>query len=122
MNALVPLGTEANKPFLQTALALIAIFLKKTTVDAEGERRKTDYPSASVGIATGILITALHRAGLASLMRTPSPMKLLYKILRRPDLGRPFLLWLVGYLAAGVVVPDIERLPLSEGATFFEGL
>lgn len=118
LNALAPLGTDANKAFLQSAPALIAIFLKKATIDTEGQRRKTYYTSESVGIATGILITALHRAGLATLTHTPSPMKFLSQILERADHERPFLLLVVGYPAAGVLVPDIERLPLSEIATF----
>ena len=112
------MGTDANKAFLQSAPALIAIFLKKATIDAEGQRRKTYYTSESVGIATGILITALHRAGLATLTHTPSPMKFLSQILERADHERPFLLLVVGYPAAGVLMPDIERLPLSEIATF----
>lgn len=115
---MAPSRTDDNKPFLQTAPALIAISLKKATIDAEGQRRKNYYISESVGIATGILNAALHHAGLESLTHTPSPMKFLSKILRRPDYERPSLLLVVGYPAAGASVPDIARLPLADLATF----
>ena len=118
LDALAPLGTDANKPFLETAPALIAIFLKKVTIDEQGEKHKNYYTSESVGIATGILITALHKAGLATLTHTPSPMKFLSQILERPSHERPFLLLVTGYPAAGTLVPDIKRLPLDKIATF----
>ena len=118
LDALAPLGTDANKPFLETAHALIAIFLKKVTIDEQGEKHKNYYTSESVGIATGMLITALHNAGLATLTHTPSPMKFLSQILERPSHERPFLLLVTGYPAAGTLVPDIKRLPLDKIATF----
>ena len=118
LDALAPLGTDANKPFLETAPALIAIFLKKVTIDEQGEKHKNYYTSESVGIATGVLITALHNAGLATLTHTPSPMKFLSQILERPSHERPFLLLVTGYPAAGTLVPDIKRLPLDKIATF----
>ncbi|MGB2287325.1 MAG: nitroreductase family protein, partial [Porticoccaceae bacterium] len=118
LDALAPLGTDANKPFLETAPALIAVFLKKLTIDDKGERHKNYYTAESVGIATGILITALHQAGLATLTHTPSPMKFLTEILERPNYERPFLLLVVGYPAEGTLVPDIERLPLDKISTF----
>lgn len=118
LDALAPLGTDANKPFLETAPALIAIFLKKITIDEQGEKHKNYYTSESVGIATGMLITALHNAGLATLTHTPSPMKFLSQILERPSHERPFLLLVTGYPAAGTLVPDIKRLPLDKIATF----
>jgi iodotyrosine deiodinase len=118
LQALAPLGTDANKPFLERAPALIAIFLKKVTIDEEGVKHKNYYPSESVGIATGMLITALHQAGLGTLTHTPSPMKFLTKILDRPSHERPFLLLVVGYPALGALVPNIERLPLGEIVTF----
>ena len=118
LDALTPLGTDANKPFLETAPALIAIFLKKVTIDEQGEKHKNYYTSESVGIATGVLITALHNAGLATLTHTPSPMKFLSQILERPSHERPFLLLVTGYPAAGTLVPDIKRLPLDKIATF----
>ncbi len=118
LQALAPLGTDANKPFLETAPALIAIFLKKFSLDADGARHKNYYTAESVGIATGILITALHRAGLATLTHTPSPMKFLGDILERPAHERAYILLVCGYPAADVTVPDIERRPLDEIATF----
>ena len=118
LDALAPLGTDANKPFLETAPALIAIFLKKVTIDDNGDKHKNYYTSESVGIATGVLITALHNAGLATLTHTPSPMKFLSQILGRPSHERPFLLLVTGYPAEGTRVPDIERLPLDKIATF----
>ena len=118
LDALAPLGTDANKPFLETAPALIAVFSKKVSIDDNGVRHKNYYTSESVGIATGILITALHQAGLATLTHTPSPMKFLAEILDRPSHERPFLLLVVGYPAKNALVPDIERLPLNKISTF----
>jgi len=118
LDALAPLGTDANKPFLETAPALIAIFLKKVTIDADGNKHKNYYTSESVGIATGMLITALHQAGLATLTHTPSPMRFLTEILQRPSHERPFLLLVTGYPAEDSLVPNIQRLPLREIATF----
>lgn len=118
LNALEPLGTDEHKPFLETAPALIAIFLKKFTFDAEGNKHKNYYTPESVGIATGMLITALHNAGLVTLTHTPSPMKFLKEILERPDTERPFLLLVCGYPAENTQVPDIKRLALEEISTF----
>jgi len=118
LDALAPLGTDANKPFLETAPALIAIFLKKVSIDEEGVKHKNYYTSESVGIATGMLITALHQAGLGTLTHTPSPMKFLTEILERPSHERPFLLLVVGYPVEGAMVPDIQRLPLNKISTF----
>ena len=118
LDALAPLGTDANKPFLETAPALIAVFSKKVSIDDNGVRHKNYYTAESVGIATGILITALHQAGLATLTHTPSPMKFLAEILDRPSHERPFLLLVIGYPAKNALVPDIERLPLNKISTF----
>jgi nitroreductase len=118
LQALAPLGTDANKAFLQHAPALIAIFLKKFTLDESGRKHKNYYTAESVGIATGILITALHNAGLATLTHTPSPMKFLSQILERPDYERPYLLLVCGYPSDDATVPDIRRRPLDEIATF----
>jgi nitroreductase len=118
LQALAPLGTDANKAFLQHAPALIAIFLKKFTLDESGRKHKNYYTAESVGIATGILITALHNAGLATLTHTPSPMKFLSQILERPDYERPYLLLVCGYPSDDATVPDIKRRPLDEIATF----
>ena len=118
LDALAPLGTDAQKPFLETAPALIAIFLEKVTIDDEGVKHNNYYTCESVGIATGMLITALHQAGLATLTHTPSPMKFLTEILERPNHERPFLLLVVGYPEEGAMVPDIQRLPLDKISTF----
>lgn len=118
LDALAPLGTDAEKPFLEIAPWLIAIFSQKHAVDADGNRQKNYYPIESTGIATGMLITALHHAGLATLTHTPSPMKFLNEILGRPDNEKPFLLLVVGLPADGAMVPDIRRKPLDEFATF----
>ena len=116
--ALAPLGTDASKPFLETAPWLIAVFYEAYGVDAEGLKQKRYYPMDSVGIATGFLIAALHHAGLATLTHTPSPMAFLNKILQRPDNERPFLLLVVGYPAANAMVPAISRKQIHEIATF----
>ncbi len=113
--ALAPLGTDANKPFLETAPWLIAIFIERFGLRPDGSKEKRYYPDESVGIATGLLIAALHHAGLATLTHTPSPMKFLNEILGRPpELERPFLLLVVGYPAEGCTVPNIQRKSLEE--------
>lgn len=120
LEALKPFGTDAEKPFLETAPWLIAVFLKKFSADEHGEKVKHYYPTESTGLATGILITALNEAGLATLTHTPSPMRFLNEILGRPKNERPFLLLVVGYPADGCKVPDIERKALDEIATFID--
>ena len=112
--ALEPLGTDPNKPFLENAPALIAIFGEAYGETADGTRLKHYYVNESVGIATGLLIAALHHAGLASLTHTPSPMGFLNEILDRPARERPFLLLVVGYPAEDARVPDITRKSLGE--------
>ena len=114
LDALAPLGTNEDKPFLESASCLIAIFLKKFSRDAEGRRLKNYYTSESVGIATGMLITALHNAGVATLTHTPSPMRFLNDILGRPRDERPFVLLVAGFAAEQATVPDIQRQDLSE--------
>jgi len=112
LDALRPIGTDAEKPFLETAPWLIAIFVERFGVEPDGKKQKRYYPEESVGIATGILIASLHLAGLATLTHTPNPMKFLNDILGRPrDRERPFLLLVVGHPALGCTVPDIQRLP-----------
>jgi nitroreductase len=118
--ALEPLGTDSNKPFLETAPWLIAVFLQKYGELADGRKVKHYYPTESTGLATGILITALHQAGLVCLTHTPSPMKFLNDILGRPGSERPFLLLVTGYPAADARVPDILRKPLDEFASFID--
>ncbi len=114
LETLEPLGTNAQKPFLEDAPVLIAIFEQKYSFDASGEKVKHYYSKESTGIATGILITALHNAGLATLTHTPSPMNFLTTILKRPDGERPFLLLIVGHPAKDATVPDIKKKSLDE--------
>ena len=119
LEALAPLGTDEHKPFLETAPYLIAIFAKVHGIDEQGKRVKHYYVNESVGIATGLLISAIHQSGLASLTHTPSPMRFLNKILRRPEQERPFLLLVVGYPEKKAKVPDIQRKSLPEITTYF---
>lgn len=118
LEALAPLGTDEHKPFLETAPWLVAVFAQKYGKLPDGRKVKHYYPTESVGLATGMLITALHHAGLATLTHTPSPMKFLNEILRRPTNERPFLLLVTGYPAADAQVPDIARKPLEDVADF----
>ncbi|MBL8135827.1 MAG: nitroreductase family protein [Acidobacteria bacterium] len=118
LTALAPLGTDAEKPFLEIAPWLIAVFVQPHGIGAGGEVVKHYYATESVGLATGILIAALHDAGLATLTHTPSPMGFLTTLLGRPAHERPFLLLVVGYPAADARVPDITRKPLADIATF----
>jgi nitroreductase len=114
LDALRPFGTDASKPFLEIAPALIAVFVQPYRIRPDGARVKHYYAVESVGLATGILITALHRAGLATLTHTPSPMRFLNEILERPSHERAFVLLVVGYPAEGARVPDIRRKELDE--------
>ena len=118
--ALEPLGTDDKKPFLETAPYLIAVFLQKFGELPDGRKVKHYYPSESTGLATGILITALHTAGLATLTHTPSPMKFLNEILGRPKSERPFLLLVAGYPADDAKVPDIKRKSLTDFTSFID--
>ncbi|KAA3610759.1 MAG: nitroreductase family protein [Calditrichaeota bacterium] len=110
--------TNEHKPFLETAPWLIAIFEKRYGLKDEGEKKKHYYVTESVGIATGMLITAIHNAGLVCLTHTPSPMKFLNEILQRPVNEKPFLLLVVGHPAKGAMVPDNKRKDINEIATF----
>ena len=118
LDALAPLGTDEHKPFLETAPALIAVFEERYGIGPNGEREKRYYATESVGLATGLLIAALHHAGLATLTHTPSPMKFLNDILGRPPNERPFLLLVVGYPSEDARVPRIGRKPLEEITDF----
>ena len=118
LEALAPLGTDENKPYLEAAPWLIAIFGQSYGVAADGTHTKHYYVQESVGIATGLLIACLHHAGLVSLTHTPSPMGFLREVLGRPENERPFLLLVTGYPADDARVPDIQRRPLDEIATF----
>lgn len=114
LDALAPLGTDEHKPFLEIAPYLIVVFSKSHEIDEDGSRVKNYYANESVGIATGMLITALHHCGLATLTHTPSPMKFLNQILNRPANERPFVLLVTGYPAGDAEVPSITKKPLSE--------
>jgi nitroreductase len=118
LEALAPLGTDEHKPYLESAPYLIAIFAQSYGLLPDGRKVKNYYVQESVGIATGMLITALHHAGLVSLTHTPSPMGFLNEILNRPAHEKPFLLLVTGYPAENAVVPDIGKKPLSEIVTF----
>jgi nitroreductase len=118
LEALAPLGTDEHKPFLETAPYLIAIFAQSYGVLPDGRKVKNYYVSESVGIATGILITALHTAGLVTLTHTPSPMSFLNRICARPANEKPYLLLVVGYPADDAEVPAITKKPLADFATF----
>lgn len=118
LQALAPLGTDAQKPFLEIAPWLIAVFYERYGLGENGEKQKRYYPHESTGIATGLLIAALHRAGLSTLTHTPSPMGFLNEILDRPRNEMPYLLLVVGHAAPDCLVPDIQRLPLQDIATF----
>jgi iodotyrosine deiodinase len=109
--ALAPLGTDEHKPYLEIAPYLIAVFIRRHTLQPDGVVLKHYYAVESVGLATGLLIAAVHNAGLVSLTHTN-------EVLERPESERPFLLLVVGYPAADAIVPDIERKPLEEIATF----
>jgi iodotyrosine deiodinase len=116
---LKPLGTNHLKPFLEIAPYLIIVFKKPYDLDEKGNKLQNYYVNESVGIACGMLITAIHQAGLVTLTHTPSPMNFLTKLLERPSNERAFLLLPVGYPAEETYVPDIERKSLDEIAKFY---
>ena len=118
LEALSHLGTDQHKPFLETAPYLVVIFAQNYGVRPDGSKAKHYYVTESVGIATGMLIAAVHNAGLVSLTHTPSPMGFLNEILGRPSHERPFLILVVGYPKEGTRVPRITKKTLAEIATF----
>lgn len=120
LQALATLGTDSNKPFLEDAPWLIGVFYERFGLDDAGARIKRYYPHESTGLACGLLIAALHRAGLATLTHTPSPMGFLNELMERPRNEMPYLLLVVGRPVADCRVPAIERLPLSETCVFLE--
>jgi nitroreductase len=120
LEALQPLGTDASKPFLETAPWLIVIFEQRYGLDQAGAKKHYYYTKESVGLAAGFLIAALHRSGLASLTHTPSPMGFLNKILDRPASEKPFLLLVTGYPAENALVPKITRKAPEEYVRFRE--
>jgi len=111
-------ATDEHKPFLEEAPYLIGIFSESYALDESGNKEKNYYVKESIGIATGMLITALHNAGLVTLTHTPSPMGFLNEVMNRPDNEKPFLLLVVGFPAEGVEVPDIKKKSISEISSF----
>ncbi|MBI2922539.1 MAG: nitroreductase family protein [Planctomycetes bacterium] len=118
LEALRPLGTDWHKPFLETAPWLVAVFAEQHGVDPDGSVRKNYYVAESVGIACGFFIAALHRMGLATLTHTPSPMRFLSQILKRPANEKPYILFPVGHPLPGCRVPDIGRKGFDEVAAW----
>ena len=120
LDALAPIGTDADKPYMETAPWLICIFAQRRGGVREGEDRKNYYIHESVGIATGLLIAACHEAGLATLVHTPNPMKFLNRICNRPETEKPFLILVAGHPADGAMVPKhaLIKKPLDEIAGF----
>ena len=116
---LAPLGTDWQKPFLETAPWLIVVFRRIYEFDKAGKKKNNYYVNESVGLATGFLLTAIHQAGLVALTHTPSPMNFLIDILKRPSNEKPFLLIPVGYPAPDAKVPDLNRKPLNDIAEFY---
>jgi iodotyrosine deiodinase len=119
LNDLAPFGTDWHKPFLEDAPYLVALFKRSFDI-VDGEKRKNYYVNESVGLAAGILIAAIHHAGLVALTHTPSPMNFLQEILRRPENEKPFLLIPVGYPADEATVPDIQRKDKEEVIVYYE--
>lgn len=122
LDALQPLGTDASKPFLETAPWLIAVFAQRRGGEQTGQDKKNYYVTESVGLATGMLITALHSAGLGTLTHTPAPMGFLREICDRPESEKPFVLLVVGHPAEGATVPKhaLFKKGLGEISTFME--
>ena len=118
LEALAPLGTDSRRPFLEIAPWLIAVFAQPYSTLPDGSRMKHYYATESVGIATGLLVAAIHQAGLVALTHTPRPMAFLNRILARPTHEKPLLLLVVGHPAADARVPDIERKSQDAISTF----
>ncbi|MCC6214636.1 MAG: nitroreductase family protein [Polyangiaceae bacterium] len=116
--ALAPLGTSWEKPFLETAPWLVVAFEETHGVTPSGAHRKNYYVKESVGIACGLFVAAIHRMGLATLTHTPSPMGFLSRLLGRPANEKPYILFPVGYPAPDATVPDLTRKPLEELAVW----
>ena len=120
LKALEPLGTDEHKPFLETAPCLIVVFLQKFSYNQSGQRLKNYYTSESVGIACGMLLAALHVSSVATLTHTPSPMRFLNRILKRPKDERAFMIIVAGYPEAGAKVPAITKKTLGEIASYHQ--
>jgi len=121
LDALGPLGTDTEKPFLEIAPYLIVVFAERYGETATGDRYKNYYVPESVGIACGFLIAALHHAGLATLTHTPNPMGFLTDICNRPEREKPYLILVTGKAAADATIPrkSMDKKQLDEIASFF---
>ncbi|HSF42252.1 MAG TPA: nitroreductase family protein [Thermoanaerobaculia bacterium] len=119
LEALAPLGTSWEKPYLEVVPWIVVVFEELYEVSPEGGKRKNYYPKESVGLACGLFVAALHRMGLATLTHTPSPMAFLSRILSRPPNEKPFILFPVGYPAPEAEVPDIQRKSLEEVSVWY---
>jgi nitroreductase len=120
LDALAPLGTDASKPFLETAPWIIAVFAQRRGGPEAGDDRKNYYVSESVGIACGLLIASLHQAGLVTLTHTPNPMNFLTEICERPASEKPVMLIVAGYPARGATYPAhaAKKKPLDQISDF----
>ena len=121
LEALLPLGTTWEKPYLEVVPWIVVVFEERYGLAPDGSRRKNYYTTESVGIACGLFIAALHHMGLATLTHTPSPMRFLAQILGRPANEKPLILFPVGYPAPDCEVPDLRRKSLDEVAVWVEG-
>ncbi|MEL6343657.1 MAG: nitroreductase family protein [Myxococcota bacterium] len=119
LDALAPIGTDWQKPFLEIAPWLVIVFAENHGQNDDGSRRKNYYVKESVGLACGLFIAALHQAGLSTLTHTPSPMRFLTEILQRPSNEQPFILFPVGYPTQDATVPNLERKPLEDVSVWF---
>ena len=119
--SLAPLGTEWQKPFLETAPWLVVVFKQIYLLDSDGGKGANYYVNESVGIACGLFISAVHEMGLATLTHTPQPMRFLSRILERPESERPYILFPVGYPAPECQVPAISKKTVNDVSTWLEG-
>lgn len=118
LEALLPIGTTWQKPYLETAPWLVVLFARRWGHAPDGSRRKHYYVQESCGMAAGLFVAALHTAGLATLTHTPSPMNFLSELLQRPEEEKPMILFPVGYPSPEATVPDLRRRELDEVAVF----
>ena len=121
LEALRPIGTGPEKPYLERAPWIVVAFEELYGLGPDGEKRKNYYVKESVGIACGLFIAALHQMGLQTLTHTPSPMRFLSRILQRPDNEKPYILFPIGYAAADAQVPDLKRKTLAEVSVWNPG-
>ena len=122
LQALAPLGTTGDKPFLEDAPYLVVVFKESYGVDEESDKITNYYVNESVGIACGMFIAALHTMGLVTLTHTPSPMGFLSELLNRPPNEKPYILFPVGYPAEGAMVPDLKRKTFEEVVQLNNGI